>query len=58
MGNMAKSNENLCLVTLRKIKKPKKATECRQSSDEARKSTDLTKGNMYIANNALIWQTP
>lgn len=55
---MAKSNENLCLVTLRKIKKPKKATECRQSSDEARKSTDLTKGNIYIANNALIWQTP
>ena len=58
MGNMAKSNEKLCLVTCRKINKPKKATECRQSSDEAHKSTDLIKGNIYIANNVLIWQTP
>ena len=29
-----------------------------ESNDEAHKSIDYTKGNIYIASNELIWKTP
>ena len=36
-----------------------KANHARQEpSNEAHESIDYTKGNIYIANNELIWQTP
>ena len=57
--NMAQLNKNSCFFLNSKYTKTMKANEARQEpSNEAHKSIDYTKGNIYIARNELIWKTP
>ena len=58
-SNMARSNQNPRFVNNLKAINAMKETMFRQgSNDEAHKSIDYTKGNIYIARNELIWKTP
>ena len=58
-SNMALLNEDPCFVNDLKVINAMKESVARQgSNDEAHKSIDYTKGNIYIARNELIWKTP
>ena len=56
---MAQPNETSCFVHYMMVSTAMTANEGKQASkNEAHKSIDYTKGNIHIANNELIWQTP
>ena len=56
---MARPNETSCFVRYIMVSAAMKANDGKQGSkNEAHKSIDYTKGNIHIANNELIWQTP
>ena len=56
---MAIPNETSCFVHNIMVSTVMKANDGKEESkNEAHKSIDYTKGNIHIANNELIWQTP
>ena len=56
---MAQHTRYSCFDPIMKYSEEIKANHDKQGSrNEAHKSIDYTKGNIHIANNELIWQTP